>query len=96
MICQSGRFKPFWNRPDREWATGLAEPQGRMCRPRPRPEAEVERVILVPLADRVRVPPREPFGVVAPGRAAAKVPNFIDLHVPKYPMVAIPAVARSE
>ncbi len=90
------RFKPFRNGPDRDSDTGLAEAQGKRCCPRPRPGAEIERIVLLPLTDGVWMPSWEAYGIVVLRRTTAKSPNLVNLHVPKYPMMAVAAVARSK
>src|SRR5437764_578930 len=44
----------------------------------------------------MRMSSQESFGIVALGRSAAKAAHFIDFQVSKYPMMAIPAITRSE
>lgn len=64
--------------------------------PRFGPCAEVKRVVLVPLSDRMRMSPQETGGTIALGRKAAQPAHFIDLQVSEYPMMMVHAVARCE
>src|SRR5437868_517987 len=64
--------------------------------PRLGARAEVKRVVLVPLPDRVRMAADESFGIVALRRSAAKPADFIDFQVSKYAVMAVPAVEQSE
>ncbi len=68
----------------------------RMCSPRLGAEAEVKRVVLVPLSDRMWMPPDQAFKISVLGRSGTKPPHFIHLHIAEYTMMAILAFQRSE
>src|SRR6266487_4964204 len=59
MIGQSGRFEPCRNGPYGNGSTGLSEAQARMCSPRLGSRAEVKGIVLVPLSNCMRMPPKE-------------------------------------
>lgn len=60
------------------------------------PYAEIECIVLIPLSNRMRMPAEESIRMVALGRSAAKVTNFVNFQVSEYAMVAAPAIRRSE
>ena len=65
-----------------------------MLSPRFAPRAEIKRVVLIPLADCMRMSAQESFWIVTLGGMAAQSAHFIDFHVSEYPMMAVLAVGR--